>query len=431
MNFYENLVNNFSKVVADQISKALNEERVYSLYLNTNKMTRREFYSRFPDVHSHPLVDNGFYYDKKQYDFGRHYLHDLGVYYIQEPAAMSIVSLLNIRPGDYVLDMCAAPGGKTLQAALKVTQEGVVLANDISHSRALTLSQNVERMGMRNIIVVNNNLADIYPFYLNTFDKIILDAPCSGSGMFRKDEKMIDDWSYHKVLTCKQSQIALLELAYAMLKPGGTIAYSTCSFSKEENEDVVNHLLTKSDAYLLEINEFLGIYRSLHLQNAIYFLPSLFKGEGQFLALIKKPGKSLKTKYVTSSYKGRYQTILQQYNLIHRHNREIGDSLYSLNWQVNTDHLNVIRYGVRAFDDINKTIKPHHHLAHYLDASQSISLDESSFRKYLAGETLNYQIDKGYHLVSYQQVNVGFVRSANNTLKNLLPKGLRRRSISG
>ena len=427
MNFYENLVNNFTKTIADKIIEALNEERVYSLYLNTNKILKREFYSRFPEITNHPLVENGFYYDKKQYDFGRHYLHDLGVYYIQEPAAMSVVSLLGVQAGDYVLDMCAAPGGKMVQAALKTKQEGVVIANDISHSRALVLSQNIERMGIGNVVVINNNPIDICSYYLNTFDKIILDAPCSGSGMFRKDEKMIDDWSYQKVLASQKTQIALLELAYSMLKPGGTIAYSTCSFSREENEDVVTYLLSKSDAYLLETDNFPSLYRSLHLKNAVYFLPSSFLGEGQFLALIKKPGIFLKTKYATSQYKGHHQAILKQYGLMHRHNRELGGILYSLNYDVAINHLNVIRYGVRAFDDIDKTIRPHHHLAHYLDASQSISLDESSFKKYLAGETLNYQIDKGYHLVSYEQVNVGFIRSANGVLKNLLPKGLRRR----
>ena len=220
MDFWTHLATNFPPETAAQIRRSLSDERTRGLLINTNKISVREFYSRFPDLTAHPFVSNGFLYDQKTYDFGKLFWHDLGAYYLQEPSAMSVVSFLDIKAGDSLLDLCAAPGGKTMQASLLLGEGGIILANDISHSRALILSSNVERLGLGNVVVTNNDFQTIYQSYLATFDKIILDAPCSGSGMFRKDEKMLKDWSYNKVMACQKKQIELLHIAYLMLKPG-------------------------------------------------------------------------------------------------------------------------------------------------------------------------------------------------------------------
>ncbi len=427
MDFPTHLERNFPRDVTEKIIASLNEKRTFGLLLNTNKIKIQEFCSRFPDLSLHPFVRNGFLYNRKQYDFGKLFDHGLGAYYLQEPSAMSVVSFLNIEPGETILDMCAAPGGKAVQASLLTGEQGIVLANDISHARSLILSNNVERLGLGNVIVINNDFSNIYSYYLETFDKIILDAPCSGSGMFRKDDKMIADWSYNKVMACQKSQVSLLYLAYLMLKPGGMIAYSTCSFSKEENEDVVAHLLAESDACLMPITVERGLYSSRHLDGPVYFLPPYFAGEGHFLAIIKKPGMLRKSVVKSMLYRGKHLDLLKQFGLEGRHNLELKNSLYSLSKAFDVAKTNVIRYGVRCFDEIDKHPKPNHHLATYSNSAQSLALDEESLKRYLAGEMLNYRTEPGYHIVAYHGLNAGFVHSVNGVLKNLYPKGLRRR----
>ena len=198
--------------------------------------------------------------------------------------------LLSPNENDVVLDLCAAPGGKSMQASLLMHNKGLIVANDISKQRAFAISENAERLGRGNLLIINNDFATIYDRFLNTFDKIILDAPCSGSGMFRKEDKMRQDWTYQKVLKCQDIQKTLILMAYQMLKPGGTMVYSTCSFSFEEDEMVVDYLLANSDATLLELPDSKYYYKSKNNGHGIHLLPFLFPGEGHYIALIKKPG---------------------------------------------------------------------------------------------------------------------------------------------
>lgn len=426
MDFNTHLTNNFSHEVAKKIIESLAMPRTYALLLNTNKLTPQQFLKQFPEVIAHPITKNGYLFDRDKYEFGKHYLHDLGAYYLQEPSAMSVVSLLGIEQGDLILDLCAAPGGKTVQASLLLGESGIIIANDISHSRALVLSQNIERMGLGNIIVTNNDFSIIYQSFENTFDRIILDAPCSGSGMFRKSDKMMNDWSINKVLSCQKEQQSLLQIAYKMLKPGGALAYITCSFSKEENEDVVESLLTSSNAFLVPLT-YSGLYSSLHLKDTNYFLPFSFHGEGHFLALIKKPGFHSAMIYGKNSNKNIRHELPVKYGLEKRNNLEINGTLYSLHYSFNYKDLNVLRYGVRCFDDVAKNSKPHHHLARFLSSEKSIALNYEEFTQYLAGEVIKRESPNGYHVVCFNQINVGWVKASNGALKNLLPKGLRRR----
>ncbi len=426
MDFYKHLTNNFTNEVASEIIKSLALPRTHALLLNTNKLTHQQFLEQFPEVIPHPITKSGYLFDCDKYEFGKHYLHDLGVYYLQEPSAMSVVSLLGINQGDLILDLCAAPGGKTMQASLLLGDSGIIIANDISHSRALVLSQNIERMGLGNIIVTNNDFSSIFQSFENTFDRIILDAPCSGSGMFRKNDKMVDDWSFNKVLSCQKEQQSLLRIAYKMLKPGGTLAYITCSFSKEENEDVIEGLLASSDAFLEPLT-YSGLYNSPHLKNANYFLPSRFHGEGHFLAMIKKPGLHTLTIYGKNVNKNNRYELLKKHSLEKRNNLEINGTLYSLPYSFNYKNLNVLRYGVRCYDDVAKNNKPHHHLARFLSSEESLALNYNEFTQYLAGEVIKHESTNGYHIVSFNQINVGWTKASNGTLKNLLPKGLRRR----
>ena len=186
-----------------------------------------------------------------------------------------------------VLDLCAAPGGKTSHLAIIKNNKGIIVSNEISRERSLILSSNIERMGFNNVIVTNNTIDDFKGFE-NSFDRIILDAPCSGSGMFRKESKMKEDWSYGKVTSLSKLQKELIIKAYSLLKPGGTLVYSTCSFSYEEDEEVFKFLLEKTNAKLSEYENHEFYYQS-NKKIGIHLFPHLFPGEGHYICKIEKP----------------------------------------------------------------------------------------------------------------------------------------------
>jgi len=223
-----------------------------------------------------PWCPAGFYYEDPVRP-GKHPYHAAGLYYMQEPSAMSAVELLAPEPGDLVLDLAAAPGGKSTHIAGKLQGEGLLVANEIHPARAKILSENIERLGIANAIVVSSapdRLAQRFPLL---FDKIMLDAPCSGEGMFRKDPDAIAEWSPAHVAMCAKRQLDILPDAAAMLKPGGLLAYSTCTFNREENEGVIEQLLAGGDG-------------ELELVRTERIWPHRQRGEGHFVALLRKRG---------------------------------------------------------------------------------------------------------------------------------------------
>ena len=243
MEFLNHLKTYLSNQEIKALEDSLNESSKHALLLNTNKMNEEQLLSLFPNLIRHPIVKNAYLYNKDEYDLGKSVFHALGCFYLQEPSAMIPAYLLNPKPGELVLDLCAAPGGKSMQASLLMNNEGLIISNDLSKQRAFSISENAERLGRGNLLITNNDFSLIYQKYQNSFDKIILDAPCSGSGMFRKESKMEDDWSYQKVLKFAEIQKQLILMSYSMLKPGGKMVYSTCSFSYEEDEEVIDYLL--------------------------------------------------------------------------------------------------------------------------------------------------------------------------------------------
>lgn len=236
---------------------ALEQERYQALRVNPMKMDREEFLRKAPfSLSPVPWEENGFYYEKKENlpQPGKHPWHEAGVYYIQEPSAMSAVPFLEAGPGERILDLCAAPGGKSTQIAAAMRGEGLLVCNEIHPARAGVLSENVERMGVRNALVLNetpDRLADRFPGF---FDRILVDAPCSGEGMFRKNEAAGEEWSPENVQMCAGRQREILEYAYQMLRPGGRLCYSTCTFAPAEDEGSVGWLIKKHpDMHVLPV----------------------------------------------------------------------------------------------------------------------------------------------------------------------------------
>ena len=220
MDFYDHLKQSLPLDEANKLIESLDEEDFHAVLLNTNKISDEEFVNEFTHVTPHPYVKHAYIYDKNEYPLGKHLYHELGYYYLQEPSAMIVSSLIDFKENDFVLDLCAAPGGKTIQASFKMNNKGLIISNDLSESRARLISNNLERLGLNNVIIINNDFSKIFTSFNEAFDKIILDAPCSGSGMFRKHSLMKEDWSINKVLKFADIQKELISYAYFMLKPG-------------------------------------------------------------------------------------------------------------------------------------------------------------------------------------------------------------------
>ena len=414
MEFIEHLKSYLNDEEIDKLVASFSEKEKKGLYLNTNKISKEDFEKEFPLLNKHPIVPEAYIYQKDEYEFGKNIYHDLGCYYLCDPSAMLVSHILSPSKHMHILDMCAAPGGKSIISSLLAKQNSIIYANDISYSRVEILLDNIERIGLENVVVLNIDMTN-FKGYEEKFDAIILDAPCSGSGMFRKKKEMVIDWTYEKVLKYAHIQKQLIMKAYSMLKPGGRLVYSTCSYSKEEDEDVVNHLLSNSDATLINIEDNALFYRS-YLKETIHLFPSLFPGEGHYIALIKKPGelniKIDEEKYFskrTSTSKGK-EMITYNFSLPFKPYKLADIS---------------IRPGLYISSEIKGNKKYSYHYAHFINSNNSYPLNDEQFKKYLHGETLSCNEDKNIYFVSYKNINVGPVNKVGNILKNLYPKKLR------
>ncbi len=419
MEFLEHLKKYLSDQEIDMLSISLQGKNLHGVLLNTRKMTDERFLELYPRVTKHPIVAHAYLYDKEIYDLGKTIYHFLGCFYLQEPSAMVPAYLLNAQENELVLDMCAAPGGKTIQTSFLMNNTGLIISNDLSKPRAFSIIENEERLGIGNVIVTCNDLSKISHSYNNTFDKIILDAPCSGSGMFRKESKMMEDWSYNKVLKFAETQKELISIAYDMLKPGGTICYSTCSFSYEEDEEVIEYLLERTDCEIIPLKNEL-FYVDKKKPYGAHLFPYIFPGEGHYICLIKKPGSIINNRK-TPIIQNKYGASFMVFN-------RFGDSLFGLNCSFVPHKFNIIRYGVKIGEFIKgqDAIKYDYHFAHYTnDFPLKYELNEEELKSYLKGLCISYSGEKGYYLLSYQGINVDIAKGDGKTIKNHLPKGLR------
>lgn len=416
MDFAKHLEKYLPNDVINSLIASFSNKEQKAIYLNNHKMSEETLLNLFPNVKKHPVVENGYLFNKDEYELGKKIYHELGAYYIQEPSAMLVAHFLDAKPGDLVLDLCAAPGGKTIQTALKMQNKGMIIANDLSKSRANILLSNIERLGLSNVVVTSLDFSKYSNKFENYFDKIILDAPCSGSGMFRKSEEMKADWTYEKVLKNAMVQKELILMCYKMLKEGGTLVYSTCSYSFEEDEEVIKYLLDNSNATLKAIPNFEGEYRSKECPESVHLFPSHFEGEGHYIALITKPGllhsSNLTQKIIYRNVKGKGNSL------------EINKFICPNELPKKFEELS-LRPGLFVETKSNNKVIPSHHFSHHCDAKDSIELTKEECIKYLKGETLNKKHPDGYYFVSYNHINLGVVYVLNNVAKNYYPKGLR------
>lgn len=421
----------------DDFKKALLEKPVKGLYLNRNKKNVERVLDQ-NYVEHHPIVENGYLYDEN-YHPGRSAYFLAGLYYIQEPSAMLVADALPIEPDDFVLDMCAAPGGKSCEIASRLTGEGVLIANDIEASRARILSENIERFGLDNTIVTNVDPMRFTKQFQEAFDKIVLDAPCSGEGMFRKLEQAIDTWSEEKVLECAHIQKNLLKGAYDMLKQGGMVIYSTCTYSYEENEAMVHYAIDELGFELLPLNKSNGLCPGVDLDEVVRCYPHHYRGEGHFIALLRKPGNSPRKQVRTIKpsvnladlkvLKAFYQENLNK--KVPSYIIENNGHLYAVKKNFpELKGIRVLRNGLYLGEVRKNRFIPSYSLALTLtkeDVKRSYDYPSESeeIKKYIHGETLEGTGEKGFGVIFVDGYPLSFYKESNQ-VKNLFPKGLRR-----
>lgn len=381
-----------------------------AIRVNTLKITSEEFekISPVPLDGKVPWESNGYYSPAE--GLGRHILHSAGLYYVQEPSAMCAVPRLEVKAGERVLDLCSAPGGKGTQIAQYMQGEGVLVLNEIDSSRCAVLKGNVERMGVRNALVTSLSPEKLADYYYNFFDKILVDAPCSGEGMFKKEEFALREWSLKNVSACAVRQAKILESADKMLAGGGRLVYSTCTFAPEEDEG--------------QIENFLKLHPDYKLISTEKLYPHKVRGEGHFCAVLQKVEGERREDFPPRKDKNDRQLISAFANFIDMPDiRTYGDSLYSA-----VDGLPAeFRSGVRLGEVKNGRFEPSHALAMCLkkDDFASVELDEKTALNYLRGLTFDCPLSDGWRLVTYLNYPLGWCKVSKGVAKNHLPKGLR------
>ena len=377
-----------------------------------------------------PWEPLGYYYDPDSRP-GLHPYHEAGVYYLQEASAMSAVALLDPQPGERICDLCAAPGGKTTQIAGRMAGEGFLLCNEWSPKRAKILSRNIERMGVANALVTNETtekLAKLLPGY---FDRVLIDAPCSGEGMFRKEEAAITDWSQDTVQMCAHRQAEILHNGAQLLRPGGRLVYSTCTFAPEENEQTIAAFLQSHPDFVPEIVE--APWFVPGPDGSFRIWPHKVLGEGHFAAVLRKvgqeelpaapaAGEKLPKEWTEFAKKLEIQLPAGKAVLF-------GQSLYLAPPEMpDLRGLKVLRPGLELGELKKGRFEPAHALALWLQEAgcmQVLPGDSAQIKAYMHGETVPTDCS-GWCLVKVDAYSIGWGKGDGKILKNHYPKGLRR-----
>ncbi len=397
----------------------------------------------FSDCEKVLWCPDGYYvYDGKI--SGNHPYHAAGVIYFQEPSAMCVAQGFPLCEGAKILDLCAAPGGKTTHIAARMKNKGLIVANEIIPKRAAILSENVERMGITNTIVTNETPSRLAQKFEGYFDGIIVDAPCSGEGMFRKEPQAVDEWSVNHTLSCAVRQKNILDDAYKMLKCGGYIMYSTCTFSYDENEAVAKYMIEKYNMELCPIEGLGMLSKGIGdgMENCRRVFPHKNKGEGHFTALLRRTEENeTVTEFVKKADKRKdfllenakklYYEFEKSALKIHLDGEFIlfGDNLYLLPEYVDIDKLKVLRCGLHLGEVKRNRFEPSHVLSHAFDADLYINKvetlsDSDEIKKYMHGETLFADVS-GWCVITSDGYAVGWGKCSNKTVKNHYPKHLR------
>ena len=446
MNLPEKYTESMKMMLGDEYDsyiESFNDKRLYGLRVNNLKISTDDFLKIWPfKLEPVPWIENGFYYSEDDKP-AKHPYYFAGLYYIQEPSAMTPANVLPIDEGDVVFDMCAAPGGKSTELAAKLNKTGLLVTNDISNSRAKALLKNVEVFGVPNLCVLNEDPVGIASRFSGFFDKVLIDDPCSGEGMFRKDNKLIKSWEQEGPEFYSPIQRGILNSAAAMLKEGGYILYSTCTFSKMENEDNIRDFLDRhSDFELVKIFDYEGFVRAYGMNEAVRLFPHHLKGEGHFVALLHKKGtlsenlkcnglKTLKLPDEITDFIKELSCDIDTDSI-----RIINDKVYIMPPMIdNLNGIRTLRTGLLFGELKTKRFEPSQAFAMTLKMDEysttvNLSVDDINVIKYLKGETIeinqeNIRGNAKNILVCVDGFPLGWGRLNGTTIKNKYLSGWR------
>lgn len=416
--------------------------------VNLAKATPDEFLSVSPfSIEPIPFLSEGFFVSEEK--VGHYPCHHSGMIYAQDPSAMATAAALDVKPAWRILDLCAAPGGKTTQLAARL-DEGFVVANEFVPSRAKVLVGNVERLGLRNVLVMNSDVHRIKRLYDGYFDLVVVDAPCSGEGMLRKYENAGEEWSEENLLLCARRQKEILSGAADTVKSGGYLLYSTCTFSIEENEANVDAFLSEHpDFSLVPVREELRRVTSdgIVFDGAAHeelllcrrFYPHVFRGEGQFIALMRREETGEKAKLLfkdTALPLPKNERAAVDVFIKENMNDVDGLSPVSVGGRptllpkgLSVPPQSVFSAGILMGEIRNGMLLPHHQLfmayGKKMKRILSLSSDDPRVAAYLRGEEVDADLPNGWAAVTVDGCTVGGVKVSNGRAKNHYPKGLR------
>lgn len=428
----------------EKFGAAFSKPPVRSFRVNTNKISKENFEKIDPfGGEKIPYAENGFYFDCD--GIGNHPYHHAGMIYIQEPSAMAAVAGVEIQSDWNILDLCASPGGKSTQAAVK-NPDGILVSNEIIPSRCKTLTGNIERMGYKNVITTCADAKKLASLFGEVFDLVIVDAPCSGEGMFRKDENAQKEWSVENVMRCAERQHEILDEIKSVLKIGGLLLYSTCTFSLEENEKNVDRFLRENENFeLISVDENVKKFtadginfdgcRTENISECRRFYPHLAKGEGQFFALMRKTDgtgiEELPQTALGEIPKSEQKIIFDFLDETLTDYDKKSVKKYKENFVYFSSDFPVpygaFSCGVTIGSLQKKYIKPHHQFFSAMGKMfrQKIELDLEQAQKYIHGETVPCEFEKGWCAVMSEGCPIGGAKAVGGTAKNHYPKGLR------
>ena len=416
--------------------ESFNNPRIHSLRINTSKISVKDFLKINPfNLTPIPFISDGFYY-KEEDNVSKHPYYYAGLYYLQEASAMLPAEVLPIEENDIVLDACAAPGGKSTKLANKLNNTGVLFSNDISVSRSQVLLKNLENFGIKNAYVLSEDIAKLKDKYTNFFDKILIDAPCSGEGMFRKQPELIKSWLDKGNDYYSNIQKQIIKDAIELLKDGGKLLYSTCTFSLKEDEEVIEYALSIcKDLKVLPIKQYEGFRPGLteNTKNAVRLYPHNIQGEGHFVCLLQKGEEKINT--MQKDIAINKPDYLKDINMQFKNGQFINrDNKVYFEPNINTSGYRVLRSGLYLGEFKHEKFEYSHALALALKESEYsnvLNLNEDDYRvlKYLKGETLDV---KDFHLnglvlVCVNHFPIGFGLINSGILKNKIPANYRYR----
>lgn len=434
--------------------KTYEQPATKSLRVNRLKLSPSEWLKLSPfQLQEVPWCNEGYYFHPERDRPGKHVYHAAGLYYIQDASAMAVVEALDPQPGERILDLCAAPGGKTTQIAAKMNNQGLLVANEVDGKRCSALIENLERCGVTHTVVSQatpEQLARQWPQY---FDRILLDAPCSGEGMFRKDREARERWSLRLVEKCQSLQKEILKSAASMLRPGGRLVYSTCTFNAQENEAVIDHFLRQQSGFhLISVNH-ASMYQpgqtqwvteaTAPLQQTARLWPHALRGEGHFIAVLEKQSEDKQSgtprlakppRLATQSQQHLQRFINETLTSIKLDNKsllQVDDQLYRLPTACPSfGSLRIRRPGQYLGRVKRSHFQPAHAWALSLHQSQvqrtiNLPVDSSELQSYLRGETLPTAAGNGWTLLTVNQFPLGWGKVVQGHCKNHYPKRLR------